>query len=183
LLADGLAVGEGDAGQRGGTTEWDLEPVPEEPIALDEIEEPELADAADIDGPSLAEELDGIAREVSDLDRRISPEPSPEPEEETVIARARQIFGDQAEPATRQLEVVPAASEAPAATSEPEPPREGEGTAGSSPVLRLIEQTRAERRAHHDRVAGLFPRPETTEWDIREIAYDRRRRAEVSELT
>jgi len=29
-----------------------------------------------------------------------------------------------------------------------------------------------------DRVAFLFPRPETTEWDVREISYDRRRRAE-----
>jgi hypothetical protein len=29
-----------------------------------------------------------------------------------------------------------------------------------------------------DRVAYLFPRPETTEWDVREVSYDRRRRAE-----
>ena len=54
---------------------------------------------------------------------------------------------------------------------------------GASPVLRLIEQTRAERGAHHDRVAGLFPPPETTEWNVREIAYDRSRRAEVSEVS
>ena len=46
-------------------------------------------------------------------------------------------------------------------------------------MLRLIEQTKAERRAHHDRVAGLFPPPETTEWKVREIAYDRTRRARV----
>ena len=49
-----------------------------------------------------------------------------------------------------------------------------------SPVLRLIEQTRAEREAHHERVAGLFPPPETTEWNVREISYDRSRRARVS---
>jgi hypothetical protein len=206
LLADGLAVGEGDARQRGGTTEWDLEPVAEEADALDEVDEPEDVDApaepeadetevpdwvevseeppgaVDADEPSLAEELDGIAREVSGLDRRISPEPSPEPEEERVIARARQIFGGPAEPGTRQLAPVPAPVGAPA-TQEPEPSDERERAAGSSPVLRLIEQTRAERKAHHDRVADLFPRPETTEWDIREIAYDRRRRAEVSEVT
>jgi len=207
LLADGLAVGEGDARQRGGTTEWDLEPVAEEADALDEVDEPEDVDApaepeadetevpdwvevseeprgaVDADEPSLAEELDGIAREVSGLDRRISPEPSPDPEEERVIARARQIFGGPAEPGTRQLAPVPARAGAPAETPEPEPSDERERAAGSSPVLRLIEQTRAERKAHHDRVAGLFPRPETTEWDIREIAYDRRRRAEVSEVT
>ena len=29
-----------------------------------------------------------------------------------------------------------------------------------------------------DRVAYLFPRPEPTEWDVRELSYDRRRRAE-----
>jgi hypothetical protein len=27
---------------------------------------------------------------------------------------------------------------------------------------------------------GLFPRPETTEWAISEVAYDRTRRAKVS---
>ena len=50
----------------------------------------------------------------------------------------------------------------------------------ASPVLRLIERTRAEREARNDRVAGLFPPPETTEWTVREIAYDRSRRARVT---
>ena len=44
-------------------------------------------------------------------------------------------------------------------------------------MLRLIEQTRAEREARGDRVAGLFPPPETTEWNVRDITYDRSRRA------
>ena len=43
----------------------------------------------------------------------------------------------------------------------------------ASPVLRLIEQTRAEREARTERVAGLFPAPETTEWNVRDITYDR----------
>ena len=68
-------------------------------------------------------------------------------------------------------------------TTEPaqaaQPPEPAPISEDASPVVRLIEQTRAERRAHHDRVANLFPRPETTEWNVREIAYDRRRRAEV----
>ena len=157
LLADGLAVGEGDARQRGSTTEWDLEPVAEEADALDEVDEPEDVDATaepeadetevpdwvevseeppaamDADEPSLAEELDGIAREVSGLDRRISPEPSPEPEEETVIARARQIFGGPAEPEARRLAPVPAPAGAPAATPEPEPSDERELASGFEP--------------------------------------------------
>jgi len=47
-------------------------------------------------------------------------------------------------------------------------------------VLRLIEQTRVERQQRNERMAGLFPRPETTEWTISEVAYDRTRRAKVS---
>ena len=73
-----------------------------------------------------------------------------------VIARTREIFGAMSEPADEH--------------DEPQ---------AASPVLRLIEQTRAERKAHNDRVASLFPVPETTEWNVREIAYDRRRRARV----
>jgi hypothetical protein len=180
LLADGFAVGDGAAEQRGGTTEWDLEPVSDEAAAPEHVaglEESVEVDEGDVEEPSLAEELEGITQKVSELDRRISPEPS-EPEEEMVIARARQIFGGETEVETSQLEVVAAEPEpAPSPQAEPDLQRE----AGSSPVLRLIEQTRAERRAHHERVAGLFPRPETTEWDVSEITYDRTRRARVPE--
>ena len=110
LLADGLAVGDGAAEQRGGTTEWDLEPVAERYEPSEQPDEPTIE--LEEEEPSLAEELDGITREVSDLDRRISPEPSPEPEEEMVIARARQIFGGNVEPDTAELEVVPDARSA-----------------------------------------------------------------------
>ena len=177
LLADGFAVGDGAGEQRGGTTEWDLEPVSEEADPLEAVEG--LEEVEEVEERSLAEELDQITRKVSEVDRRISPEPS-EPEEEMVIARARKIFGGETEVETSQLEVVATEPE-PAAASSVEPDRER--APGSSPVLRLIEQTRAERRAHHERVAGLFPRPETTEWDVSEIAYDRTRRARVSEVT
>ena len=151
LLADGLAVGDGAEEQRGGTTEWDLEVAPEpEP-------EPEL------DGHLFDDAFDaeGMAEEVSELDARISPEPSPEPEEDVVVARAREIFGEQLQP------------------EEPEyaEPRARNEPSDASPVLRLIEQTRVEREAHHERVAGLFPAPEPTDWNVREIAYDRTRRA------
>ncbi len=142
LLADGLAVADGDPEQRGGTSEWDLEPEPE---PVEDPFEDELED-------------DGIAEEVSELDARISPEPSPEPEEEMVIERAREIFGE---------------------PIEDEIPFERDELPEGSPVLRLIEQTRAEREAHHERAANLFPAPETTEWTVREIAYDRSRRAHI----
>ena len=167
LLADGLAVGEGSGEQLGGTTEWDLEPIE----AVSELTvEPDPATAPEADQPELAEELNEILEQGSELDRRITPEPSREPEEEMVIARAREIFGGQAEPETASLEVVTDPPIAP-------PPAERRERSGANPVLELIEQTRAESRAHHERAAGLFPRPETTEWNVREIAYDRTRRA------
>ena len=47
--------------------------------------------------------------------------------------------------------------------------------AGEHPVDDLIEQSEADRRPINDRVAFLFPRPETCQWDIREVGYDRSR--------
>jgi len=177
LLADGLAVGDGSAEQRGGTTEWDLEPVE----AGAETSEPAVPTAAvppepeQLEQPELLDELEQIFEQVSELDRRIT-EPGPEPEEEMVIARAREIFGGPAEPETATLEVVTEPAADPGLEPPPEP-RVGDRREPTSPVLRLIEQTRAESRAHHERAAGLFPPPEPTEWTVREIAYDRTRRA------
>ncbi|HEY8001446.1 MAG: hypothetical protein ACHQJ5_05775 [Vicinamibacteria bacterium] len=184
LLADGLAVGDGAGDQRGGTTEWDLTPV--------DADEIELSDELEQLVPDQASEPE----QVSELDERISPESSPEPEEQLVINRAREIFGRQAarergreatpEPDTRSLELVSAAPEqagAPSADYETEQERlvdDAGRPRPASPVLRLIEQTRAEREARSDRVAGLFPAPETTEWNVRDITYDRSRRARVS---
>ena len=179
LLADGLAVGDGVAEQRGGTTEWDLAPLEEDEIELsDELEQ-------------LVPDQASEPEQVSELDERISPEPSPEPEEELVSNRAREIFGRQATPdreadPTTSLELVP---ESPQSAAVPYDDYEAEqerliDDAGrprpASPVLRLIEQTRAEREARSDRVAGLFPAPETTEWNVRDITYDRSRRAPAS---
>jgi hypothetical protein len=190
LLADGLAAGEGAADQRGGTTEWDLTPV-------------------DPDEVELATELEGLIRrpgepepepavepqEVSELDGRISPDPDPHPQESPVTDRAREIFGDaieagpEAEPEqpTTALELIPAPAEpstVAVAQYEVEQRRlvDDEGRPRpASPVLRLIEQTRAEREARTQRVAGLFPPPETTEWNVRDISYDRTRRAGASQ--
>ncbi len=119
LLADGFAVADGGAEQRGGTTEWDLEPI-ESPEELTEL-------IAELDG--IAAELDALdalelgTEEVSALDERISEERRPQPEEEIVIARAQEIF-EQA-----QLEPEP---------SEPRtPPVDGEGDE-TPRVLRVL---------------------------------------------
>ncbi len=180
LLADGLAVGDGVAEQRGGTTEWDLEPV-------DQGEEVEV-DADE-------ESADGIAEEVSELDARITSNESERENdtasEQLVIERAQEIFGSQDE--SEEGQPVPELVAVRARLAELDDDRETDtaaapapveseapGRPSSSPVLRLIEQTRAEREVRNERVAGLFPRPETTEWSISEIAYDRSRRAKVT---
>jgi hypothetical protein len=59
---------------------------------------------------------------------------------------------------------------------EPSPgpePRAG----GGSPVAELLKIHSREREARADRISTLFPRPETTEWNVRELSYDRRNRA------
>ncbi len=211
LLADGLAVGDGAAEQRGGTTEWDLSPIDADEVELGvELErlvpeagrepEPEPEARPEVEGPATTDggfEFDPFDWQGSELDARISSEPSPEAEDELVIERAREIFGRDAIPQggeadlaheepTTSLELVPNRPEPrvePAADYEAERARliDDRGTPRpASPVLRLIEQTRAERQARTERVAGLFPAPETTEWNVRDITYDRSRRARVS---
>src|SRR5690606_40934502 len=48
-----------------------------------------------------------------------------------------------------------------------------------SRVSRLIEDSAERRREVADRVSFLFPRPETCEWQVPEVGYDRRRRARI----
>jgi hypothetical protein len=184
LLADGLAIGEGAAAQRGETSEWALadeeppyeeappaeeklaehlvepptteEPLVEEPRAAEPLEEPVQsdlwADAYDGDPEPQPTRL-----KVPEPAGRIRVEHAPqeEPEEESVIART----------AARASSVEEATAEAFGArdrVAEPDGPPAAE-----------------QRQA---RVAYLFPRPETTEWNVRELAYDRRRRTESGEV-
>ncbi|MFL5869859.1 MAG: hypothetical protein ACJ75R_02170 [Solirubrobacterales bacterium] len=154
LLADGLAVGEGSVEQRGATAEWEFG---EETELIDELSE---LDAA----------MEGSSNPQRSNEPEAEPEPEPEPEPELDFEFVRRT--DHGHDDDEQMSLSPQ-------PIEPEPAPPEANLDEHSPVLRLIEQTRAERRAHHERVAGLFPRPETTEWNVREIAYDRRRRAEV----
>jgi len=156
LLADGLAVGDGvEPEQRGATEEWALASEEAEPDESDFDGHADPEEDADLEQVGEPEEQ-SEPQKLTPLDEEI------EPEQRITVTRAP-MFDEQ----TTFEHVV---------EETPQPAPVGDD---ASPVLRLIEQTRAERRAHHDRVANLFPRPETTEWNVREIAYDRRRRAEV----
>jgi hypothetical protein len=46
-------------------------------------------------------------------------------------------------------------------------------------VAELLEERTEDPSDKSERVAYLFPRPETTEWNVRELSYDRRRRAQI----
>ncbi len=127
------------------------------------------------DEPTLAEELRQVTDErsrirvqrhlevqshfVEEPDSEPEPEPEPgaEPEEETVLPM------NASDAARRVLRERPVAVIA--------------GGPEQQPVADLIERTESERRPVSDRVAFLFPRPETCQWDIREVGYDRTRRA------
>ena len=161
LLADGLSIGEGAIEQRGATAEWESseaedehehehEWAAEDEPAPGEVEwtaEPEL---------TLAEEL----RQVTGERGRIRVEQNFEPEEEHVIAPMHA-----SEAAQRVLRERPMSA---IAAGEP---------VEQSPVAEAIQRHESERRDVSDRVAFLFPRPETCQWDIREVGYDRTRRA------
>jgi hypothetical protein len=195
LLADGLAIGDGNDDQRGETAEWggatvteaeaqvdaELEPGPESPPYAEP--EPELAPEPrpyaepkltpdpepgvvpaqaelwfDVDEPDDDEEPE---LQVIHQPERMKVSRTSFPEEETMIARAAE-HSHEDEQETRAMAPV-------------EPP----AARGESPVAHLIELHRAEREATRDRVANLFPRPETTDWNVREVNYDRTRRASV----
>ena len=47
------------------------------------------------------------------------------------------------------------------------------------PVADLIADADEHRREVHERVSFLFPDPETCEWKVPEVGYDRKRRAQV----
>ncbi len=209
LLADGLAVGDGATGQRGETAEWDAgaedeldllnQELPiaeeadtmEEPIAesneievADEVEEAEevpharfeAVDAPSEPAPEESFEWQTPVREQRESPRYgreapvVPPQPTGEADDEVEVFRG-----------PRRIRLEPAEEESTLMneTTTERAPRRGD----SSPVARLLALHSAEREATASRVANLFPPPETTEWNVREIAYDRNRRAPAGEAS
>jgi hypothetical protein len=190
LLADGLAAGEGDAGQRGDSTEWD---ATQAEVASEETREMSVVE--------LEAELN-----ASDDDREVD-------RAESRLAAQR----EEPEPQIREQDTlwmdVPAEWESPPREKRPEPMQVpepgGRITVSSSPhqeedeamedhaqprrprtigeaadaadahIAKLLEERPVQRDDPAERVAYLFPRPETTEWHVRELSYDRRRRAQI----
>lgn len=192
LLADGLSIGEGAVEQRGATAEWEagdedgaehewaeaeesVAAPEDEFVPVEEQEPAEMAFAEDVnmegwsdeagDEPTLAEELEQVTGERGriTIHQHFEPEPELDAEHEYEPQEENVIVPMHASEAARRV-----IRERPAATIV---------GGDESPVEDLIKQTEAERKPVNDRVAFLFPRPETCQWEIREVGYDRTKRA------
>jgi hypothetical protein len=134
----------------------------------------EPADEGEPAEQTLAEELEQVSGETRRITvhEHFEPEYEPEPELEP-------------EPDDQEETVIPMhASEAARRVLRERPVSVlSGGRDDATPVDELIEMHRTERREVSDRVAFLFPRPETCQWDVREVGYDRKRRAEVGEAS
>jgi hypothetical protein len=186
LLADGFAVGDGAPDQRGATAEWDTAEELED-LDADQAEfvggEDQKLVAEPEDGENtfaVDEPVEDEAGEGFEPTGRITVQAYRQHEEENVTPRLKPNPALADERPTTVLDAVPEPDPVnepgPGSPEVPDAPERAE----SSPVLRLIAQTHAERRARADRVANLFPRPDDCDWNVRELGYDRRRRAPVS---
>jgi hypothetical protein len=71
-------------------------------------------------------------------------------------------------------------SEHQARARQPQPTTVGEAAdLRRARIGELLEERPQDPSGKAERVAYLFPRPETTEWNVRELSYDRRRRAQI----
>jgi len=186
LLADGLAVGDGAASQRGETAEWaagsgDEEEIESQGDAEVEADAPRYGrEAPIVEGELWLDGVEEQALEPQDGPVQVIRQPeritiertgTAEEEEESMFVHAQQEAHEFEEPTDAMPEAGP-----------PERPRRFAAD-GESPVNRLLALHSAEREATASRVANLFPKPETTEWNVREISYDRKRRARVDEAS
>ncbi|MEO8092877.1 MAG: hypothetical protein ABI726_09240 [bacterium] len=169
LLADGLAVGEG--GERGETAEWGSAGEVEIAVDGDEIEREDEIVEHDEEVEEVAEGPRHGGREqpvAGQSELWFDGLDDDDTNDVQVIRQPDRISVHRNQ--DREEESVYASSE-----SQPAQPEDTD----QSPVLKLLELHSAEREATAARVANLFPRPETTEWSVREISYDRTRRAHL----
>ena len=162
LLADGLAVGEGEAEQRGGSEEWDLPPDEEDTEPDSEEESSELP----------TDEPDTVQEQV--IQEQGIPDAEAVPESELWMDVSEEW---QEGPDDRQEGYAALVEDPPMQVPEPEgritivsPPHEEEEqnlfAHSQNGRQEHLQERQPERRTAADRVAYLFPRPEPTEWNV-----------------
>ncbi len=202
LLGDGLRVGEGTDADRGETAEWgaamreaeladqldaslvEESPFTEEGEPIDEYEPEDLPMSdepfAEPEGPKFVRAENKIHEHLApDVDPAFEwSEPAPrterEPDREPRFTLPERQPGVESQFGARDEEAE--------SVNEPEP--EGEvrilrAVPDDGPVAALIADSDNHRKEVASRVSFLFPRPETTEWSVNEVGYDRTRRARV----
>lgn len=186
LLGDGLRVGEGTgAADRGETAEWG-----------GAIHDPEAFDERDADSPPMSDEPfadpDGpqFVRAQNLIHEHLAPGVDPDFEWSEPIPRTEREPDRESdrEPRFKLPERQPGL-EAHLSSSEPELVEEepqGEvrilrAVPDEGPVAALIADSDTHRKEVAGRVSLLFPRPETTEWSVKDVGYDRTRRARISD--
>ena len=171
LLADGLAVGEGAVEVRGATAEWGaVEPKPQ-PAANPVAPGREAEEATGSDGPGAeAQDPTGIDAEEA-IGGDLQENDSEQPTEVLMTPKITKREGsDTRDERPENADWLSEVDESHGDTLDwPERPE----------ALKLLDQRPAERERARRRVRHLFPRPETTEWGVAELQYDRRRRARV----
>jgi hypothetical protein len=155
LLADGLAAGEGASELHGSTAEWDAiepgEPQPaEEPVTPDSDAEHQPVPDPVAPGREAEEATGFDLKEI-------------ESEQPTRVLVTAEIQNEHAQRESDWLSEVDSRGDTLDWPDRPD-------------ALRLLDQRPAERERARRRVRHLFPRPETTEWGVAELQYDRRRR-------
>jgi hypothetical protein len=209
LLGEGLQVGEGAPETRGETAEWNPSiPIEDEEFGIGTLEE-ELEAA--VAPPAPEPEFDEL-EEPRPADHLVGPGPRQTPPASSGDVRRRTGSPEEptgsdlpdhgfirAQNLIHEMDSPDAEFEweepMPSAEREPVPDERGsEDPPGAEirvlrprpeegPVADLIADSDQHRREVANRVSFLFPRPETTEWQVREVGYDRKRRAEVDEPT
>ena len=161
------------------------EPVPDEPVPDEPDDDPlPMSDEpfAEPDGPKFVRAENKIHDHLApDVDPGFEwSEPAPraerEPDREPRFALPPRRPGADAEFGRPEDQVD--------AVTEPE--SQGEvrilrAVPDEGPVAALIADSDNHRKEVASRVSFLFPRPETTEWKVNEVGYDRTRRAQVSD--
>ena len=206
LLADGLAAGDGAAEVRGATAEWGAIESSEANPAGNPVAPGRAAEDAtgiDVSGRE-AEETTGIDASGSEAEdatgMKENEDESPTRElmdtknTRAASSRANLPVDEHAERSRANLPVVEHAERSRANLPVVEGPERDQPSDWLSEVdsrgdtldwperpeaLKILDRRPQERERARRRVRHLFPRPETTDWRVAELHYERRRRTRV----
>jgi hypothetical protein len=186
LLADGLSVGEGAAALRGATAEWGVVEAEPDPTWASQAEVEELDEDAEPEPASDELEPEHHASDEYEPDSYVPPEAFEQPTR--VLEGATDTLLAATETAEESGRSEPAEGEEDPEMSNQlttQPAQVGDDWLGSSSdtldwperpaALRMLDNRPAERQAARNRVEHLFPRPEATDWSVKELDYSRRR--------